>query len=113
MEFQILEDKVSNCPIPKAKLIDVIETCHVSAMAEREGSVGDVFLRKLIEQLNKHSTQYKYVVSMTGLSGSRGELNMESAVSASWNAKKDGLFNYVLGDADGKQYLVTVIWIAK
>ncbi|QLL32339.1 hypothetical protein HG536_0C05080 [Torulaspora globosa] len=122
MEFQILEDKVSNCPVPKVKLIDVIETCHLSAMAEegiREGatSVVDVFLRKLLEQLNKHSTLYKYVVSMTSLSadGSRGQLSMANAVSASWNSKKDGLFNYVLDDAEtsGKQYLITVIWIAK
>ncbi|QLQ80597.1 hypothetical protein HG537_0D05980 [Torulaspora globosa] len=116
MEFQVLEDKVLNCPVPKGKLIDVIETCYVSAMASsrEEGmGVGDVFLRKLVEQLNKHSSQYKYVVSMTSL-GSDG-CPGDCAVSASWNSKKDGLFNYVLADAEPSaiQYLITVIWIAK
>lgn len=120
MEFQILEDKAANSPLPRLKLIDLIETCYVSTLGECSGDtslVVDVFLKKLLEQLNKHSTQYKYVVSMTSLSGnaSGDQVEINNAVSASWNSKKDGLFNYTLNDQEpsGKQYLVTLIWISK
>lgn len=122
MEFQVLEDKACNSPIPQVKLIDLIETCYVSAVGEESSSKGgksilDVFLQRLLEQLNKHSTQYKYVVSVTSLSGDAVDDNveMDNSVSASWNSKKDGLFNYMLNDADpsGKQHLVTLIWISK
>lgn len=128
MEFQCNEGKVSNAPLPENKLIDLIETCYVTSMTESKAnpsiSIIDCFLKNILEQLNKHSSTYKYVVSVTSLKSLKDDeddeleeenFRMTNAVGASWNAKKDGLFNYAVRSAEKprQQYLVTLVWICK
>lgn len=132
MEFATNQDKVNNSPIPQDKLIDLIQTSYISTIAEEHSeqaeSIIDRFLKHILEQLNKHSSLYKYVVSLTTLKtvqeseekysggdGSDDNFAMANAVGASWNSKKDGLFNYTVKDEEypNQQHLVTIIWVSK
>lgn len=132
MEFETNQDKVTNSPIPQDKLIDLIQTSYNSIIAEDHNeqaqSIIDRFLKRILEQLNKHSSLYKYVVSLTTLKtvqeseethsegdGSDDNFTMANAVGASWNSKKDGLFNYTVKDEEypNQQHLVTIIWVSK
>lgn len=117
MEFETGQDKVSNAPLPESKLIELIETCYVAVSAsssQNGGSLVDDFLKKALEQLVSHSSQFKYVISMTSLKGSprNGDISMANAVGAAWNSKKDGFYNYTLTGGEEK-YLVSVFWVSK
>lgn len=117
MEFQTGQDKVANAPVSQDKLVELIETSYVAAGASPgEGSVKDKFLTKFLEQLVQHSSQYKYVISMTSLKGEANpkdyDVSMSNDIGAAWNSKKDGFYNYTLANNDEK-FLVTVFWISK
>lgn len=113
MDFEIGQEKTSNAPIPRDKLSELIKTSHEKSSIEQ-------LVTSVLEQLNSHSSLYKYVVSVTTLeTGSENVSNeacmMSNAIGASWNSRKDGLFNYELPDneREGVKHLITVIWIAK
>lgn len=119
MDFEIGEAKASNAPIPEDKLSELIKTTYENLKENGDSSV-DKLLQKLLTQLNSHSSFYKYIVSIStletkGESTSNENCNMSNAIGASWNPRKDGLFNYNLSDdADSNiKHLVTVIWVAK
>lgn len=115
MEFQTGQDKVANAPVSQDKLVELIETSYVAAGASPgQGSVKDKFLTKVLEQLVQHSSQYKYVISMTSLKGEAkdNDVSMSNDIGAAWNSKKDGFYNYTLANNDEK-FLVTVFWISK
>ncbi|QLG73257.1 hypothetical protein HG535_0E03410 [Zygotorulaspora mrakii] len=128
MEFQCIEDRAQNAPLPENKLIDLIETCYVTSKNETKSDQNAIlverFLKYILEQLNKHSSLYKYIVSMTCLKSLvdeedsdsvDGNFTMINSVGTSWNPKKDGLFNYTVRSAERprQQFLVTIIWVYK
>lgn len=117
MEFQTGQDKVSNAPVPRDKLIELIERCYVAAGADlsaKDTPLVDRFLNRALEQLVALSSQYKYIISMTGIDGDpkNDELSMSNVVGSAWNAKKDGFYNYTLTNEE-ERFLVTVFWISK
>ncbi|CAR27086.1 hypothetical protein ZYGR_0I03600 [Zygosaccharomyces rouxii] len=119
MNFETGQDKTSNAPIPKDKLSELIKSTYDNL--ERSGNASvDQLLKSLLEQLNSHSSLYKYIVSISTLETGSETIDsenctMSNAIGASWNSRKDGLFNYDLPDNEhrGVKHLVTVIWVAK
>lgn len=119
MNFETGQDKTSNAPIPRDKLSELIRLTYEKL--EKNGNASkDQLLRSLLEQLNSHSSLYKYIVSISTLetqpeAADAENCTMSNAIGASWNSRKDGLFNYDLPDNErrGVKHLVTVIWVAK
>lgn len=119
MEFEAHQDKTSNAPIPREKLSELIRSTYADLKGE-DGTLINELLKKILEQLNTHSSFYKYIVSITTLENrsehlSSDECTMSNAIGASWNSRKDGLFNCDLPDKEheGVKHLVTVLWVAK
>ncbi|AQZ10221.1 TDA2 (YER071C) [Zygosaccharomyces parabailii] len=118
MEFETSQDKTSNSPIPRDKLAALIRSTYTTLQEQGTASV-DQLLQRVLEHLNAHSSFYKYIVSVTTLESrlephNSEDCTMSNAIGASWNSRKDGLFNYDLPDEQkGVKHLVTVIWVAK
>lgn len=112
MVIEKIDDKSSNSPLTAPRLIDLIE----SQFSESQVSA-DTLIQHILESLNKHSSQYKYIVSVTSIdipTESPSSCEIDNKFGASWNAKKDGFLTHVLEDKHaGKNHVVSVAWLSK
>lgn len=103
---------------PLEQIESLIQNCRNNIDS---GLCTDSFIKEIIDGLNKISSNYKYIVSVTKIEKTDSEVNdtgvgnemnvkIENTVGTSFNQNKDGLFNYRLS-VDGKNYLITIIWI--
>ncbi|CCC70407.1 hypothetical protein NCAS_0E03370 [Naumovozyma castellii] len=126
MGISVKECRPENGPLSKEKLWRIIDLAYTELSEEPknikmdEHQWADTLGKGILEVLAKHSTAYKYLVSVTTVVSSLAFEGNENAsvshtVSTYWNPNKDGLFSCILGQEakDGIRYLVTVTWIYK
>ncbi|KAL3232921.1 Topoisomerase I damage affected protein 2 [Nakaseomyces bracarensis] len=106
---ETVQNKSDNSPLTVDKLISVIE----EKFEQVDKSSSDEIIKELLQSFSKHSSQFKYIVNLTIVDVSNA-VDIENKFGASWNAKKDGLFNHIIVDkVSNKQYVFTVVWVSK
>ncbi|CCD25308.1 Tda2p NDAI_0E04910 [Naumovozyma dairenensis CBS 421] len=123
MNVQVEEVDLSQAPFSSEKLIDFIESSYDSIVnADDESALKDIWIRNILQRLNKFSSSYKYVVSMTCLESSKDQntqnnYSISTSFGAIWNPQKDGQFTYRINskhsDTLDKEYMFTIMWIYK
>ncbi|CCH60272.1 hypothetical protein TBLA_0C04760 [Henningerozyma blattae CBS 6284] len=126
MNVQLKDSRVDNSPISEKRLVDLFETqfSHLIDQDTYPGDIKDLLTNKILQHLNKHSSRFKYIVTITTIhsfgkpsdkhSNNIHDLEIENSIGTSWNSKKDGLFNYQINDSnENMAYLITLLWIAK
>lgn len=124
MEIEIHDGRSDNSPLPQEKLISFIQESHDTIRDDNETDLStkplsNPLIKSILEKLEKHSSLYKYIVSVTTLdleepTEGGSKFSFKNDIGASWQSKKDGIFNYKLEDVDGKRcYLITILWLHK
>lgn len=111
---ETVSNKSDNGPLTVSKLTALIEDEFNKVDTSTE-THSDELIKCLLQTLSKHSSQFKYIVNLAvvDIIGDDG-INIENKFGASWNAKKDGLFNHIVADEkSNKQYVFTIAWISK
>ena len=117
MQIEIKDGRSDNSPLPERKLVTLIQESYDSLKDDNEinlstESTSNLLIKLVLEKLEKHSSLYKYIASVTTLNIEG--LNEENAIGASWESKKDGIFNYKLEDKNSNEcYLITILWLHK
>ncbi|EDO14318.1 hypothetical protein Kpol_147p1 [Vanderwaltozyma polyspora DSM 70294] len=106
-----------NSPIPKEKLTTLIDEVY-GERKEKSDFTYNNLIQGILEGLNKHSSFYKYIVTVTDVQNKQSGSNdfeLEHYFGASWSSKKDGLFQYCLPSEEdtSSQSVVTIVWISK
>ncbi|QHS72857.1 Tda2p [Saccharomyces paradoxus] len=124
MQIEIKDGRSDNSPLPEEKLVWLIQESYDSLRDDNETdpstkSISNLLIKLVLEKLEKHSSLYKYIVTVTTLdigelSGGTANFSLKNDTGASWQSKKDGIFNYKLEDEnDAKCYLMTILWLHK
>lgn len=124
MQIEIKDGRSDNSPLPEEKLVLLIQESYDSLRDDNETdpstkSISNLLIKLVLEKLEKHSSLYKYIVTVTTLdigelSGGTANFSLKNDMGASWQSKKDGIFNYKLEDKDdAKCYLMTILWLHK
>lgn len=117
MNLEIKENSLDNAPLPEEKLLDLINFTYGEIQNDNSVFITDDLIQKILEMLNKHSSLYKYIVSVTTVNNvsDQNDLKISNTFGASWSPKKDGQFSCGIKDENDSsiQYLVSIIWISK
>ncbi|CAI4060292.1 Tda2p SKDI_05G1480 [Saccharomyces kudriavzevii IFO 1802] len=124
VKIEIKDGRSENLLLPKEKLISLVRESYDSIRDNNEidfstESISNALIKLILEKLEKHSSLYKYIVSLTTLNfeelTEEGiNFSLKNDIGASWQSKKDGMFNYKLEDKDNNRcYLITILWLHK
>ncbi|EJS43970.1 YER071C [Saccharomyces arboricola H-6] len=124
MEIEIKDGRSDNLPLPKDKLVALIQESYDTIGVNNEDGPStkpnsNTLIKSILEKLEKHSSLYKYVASVTTLYiGELDEVSknfsLKNDIGASWQSKKDGIFNHKLEDKNNNRcYLITILWLHK
>ncbi|CAI4878459.1 CHS_3a_G0015160.mRNA.1.CDS.1 [Saccharomyces cerevisiae] len=124
MQVEIKDGRSDNSPLPERKLVTLIQESYDSLKDDNEinlstESTSNLLIKLVLEKLEKHSSLYKYIASVTtlnieGLNEENANFSLKNDIGASWESKKDGIFNYKLEDKNSNEcYLITILWLHK
>ncbi|CAI4060379.1 hypothetical protein SKDZ_05G1480 [Saccharomyces kudriavzevii ZP591] len=124
VKIEIKDGRSENLLLPKEKLISLVQESYDRIRDNNEidfstESISNALIKLILEKLEKHSSLYKYIASLTTLNfeelTEEGiNFSLKNDIGASWQSKKDGMFNYKLEDKDNNRcYLITILWLHK
>lgn len=116
MDLQLKDNnRDSNGPMDKSTLMSLVDTEFQNIQSQQQ-SINDL-TKILLERLNKNSSQYKYIVTVTTLKKHNDlepQLEIDNVVGASWNSAKDGFLNHqIVNPSTNSIHIVTILWVAK
>ncbi|CAI4038544.1 hypothetical protein SMKI_05G1550 [Saccharomyces mikatae IFO 1815] len=124
LEVEIKDGKSENSPLPEEKLVSLIQESYDSLRDSHEidsstEPISNPLIKLVLEKLERHSSLYKYIVSVTtldvgDLNEGANDFSLRNDTGASWQSKRDGIFNYKLESQNNNTcYLITILWLHK